>query len=279
MIKTKLIRFAGSADRFVYEDKNFRPTWEPKKNYRLKAEHRHQLCVHLAAHAVVSSMGGAGIYMLAVAPAGVRSWTIGDRKSRSLGKLWGVCSTSDYICDHLAWDDDHQIYIADRDGWESWYKKLDNAEMQSYKDRGSQGPDPTTLGTYLAGFQHVVRSQACGYLAGHIADGITAGMEATEALRLYDRRDSQYVGASDIAIAQGLADLLPDGEYEHVVRLTEAVLRRPEVWAVVQRLASELERLGLIEGGPGEDDALALLPPTEQDWPPALDRAGPPQQA
>jgi hypothetical protein len=269
-----LVRFPGSVDWFKYEGEKLRPTWERRRNYRMTAEHRRQLCVHLAAHAAVSGMGGACVYMLAVAPVGVRSWTIGDRKSRSLGKIWGVCSTSDFFCSHLAWDHERQIYIADRDGWESWITGIHDCSVRFHKDNGSKGRDPGTLEEYLADFQHVVRAQACGYLAGHIADGITAGMGADEALRLYDRRDTQHVGASDIAIAQGLTDLLPLGEYEyeHAARLTEAVLRRPEVWSAVQKVASALEQLGVIEDGPCEDDALALLPPREQDWPPAPDR-------
>jgi hypothetical protein len=103
-------------------------------------------------------------------------------------------------------------------------------------------------------------------------------MEATEALRLYDRRDTQTVGMSDIVSAELLTDLLPPGEYEHAVRLTEEALRRPEVWAAVQQVASELEQLGLIEGDPCEGDALDLFPAGGQGWPPAPDRADRPQQ-
>lgn len=278
-------RFLGSTDNFVYSDDQFRPTWKPRRGYRLTAEHRHQLCVHLAAHAAVNSMGGAWVYMLAVAPVGVRSWTTTERKCNSLGKIWGLCSVSDYYCTYIEWIPDHQRYVANREGWEweirSDYERLLQRHLNP--EPGIKIWDPFANGApsaeeFVATHRRVVRAQACGYLAGHIADGITAGMGATEALRLYDRRDTQSVEMSDIAVAQGLADLLPPGEYEHAVHLTDEALRRPEVWAAVQQVASELEQLGLIEGAPCEGNAQELLPAREKGWPPAPDLADAPQQ-
>lgn len=274
-----LYRFGGSADSFVYSSDRLRPTWSPRRGYRLTAEHRHQLCVHLAAHAAVSNMGSAWVYMLAVAPVGVRSWTIGDRKIPSLGKVWGVCSTSDFYCSHLVWDESSQTYMADRDAWEAEIESTHESLMQMHMREDSMTSRFPTLDEFLAEDRRVIRAQACGYLAGHIADGITAGMGADEALRLYDRRDTQSVGASDIAVAQGLAALLPTGEYENAVRLTEAALRRPEVWAAVQQVASALEQLGLIEGDACEGDAHDHLPGREKHWPPAPRPADLPKQA
>lgn len=276
-----LYRFLGSTDNFVYSDERLRPTWERDADYRLTAEHRRQLCIHLAAHAAVSSMGGAGVYMLAVAPVGVRTWTISDRKSPRLGKIWGVCSTSDFYCHFIKWDVGRQIYVADREGWENfskslyedWHEHQRLTQMPLNPGSGKQGhapfpQDAPTVDVLLADDRRVVRAQACGYLAGHIADGISAGMHANEALRLYDRRDTQYVGPSDIAVAQGLTDLLPPGEYENAVQVTEQALRRPDVWEVVQRVAADLERFGLIEGDECEAPVHEFLPKTEHDWPP-----------
>lgn len=278
-------RFLGSTDNFDYSDDRLCPTWRPRRGYRLTAEHRRQLCVHLAAHAAVNSMGGARVCMLAVAPAGVRSWTTSERKTRSLGKIWGLCSVSDYYCSHIEWIPDRQRYVANREGWEWEIRRQYESLLRDHSnsESGITVWDPFANGApsaeeFMASHRRVVRAQVCGYLAGHIADGITAGMEATEALRLYDRRDTENVGPSDIAIAQGLADLLPPGEYEHAVRLTEEVLRRPEVWAAVQQVASELEQLGLIEGDPCEGDALGLLPSPEKGWPAAPGQADLPQQ-
>lgn len=286
LVPLSTYRFPGSVDNFVYTDDRLRPTWSPRRGYRLTAEHRHQFCVHLAAHAAVNSKGGAWVYMLAVAPVGVRSWTIGDRKVQSLGEIWGLCSVSDYYCNHIEWATDSERYVANREHWE-WEIRH---EYENYLHRhlnpepGIKVWDPFANGApsaeeFMAARRRVVRAQVCGYLAGHIADGITAGMEAVEALRLYDRRDTENVGPSDIAIAQGLADLLPPGEYEHAVRLTEEALRRPEVWAAVQQAASELEQLGLIEGDPCEGHAQDHLPEREKGWPPAPSRVDLPQQA
>lgn len=271
-----LYRFLGSVDRFAYSDDRFRPTWKPRRNYRLTAEHRHQLCIHLAAHAVISSMGNALVYMVAVAPEGARSWTISERKTNSLGKLWGICSTSDFYCSHVKWDAERQIYVADREGWEGYLSQLTESLKQTQlnsktgKQRGDLFPEDASVEEIVfAENRRLVRAQACGYLAGHIADGICADMPAEESLRLYDRRDTEYVEASDIAIAQGLTGLLPPGEYEHVVQLTEETLRRPAVWQAVQGIATELERLGLLEGDECEGNAFALLPAGERDWPQA----------
>lgn len=272
-------RFLGSTDNFVYTDERLRPTWSPQRGYRLTADHRRQLCVHLSAHAAIHSMGGGNIYMLAVAPEGVQSWTTSERKTRSLGKLWGLCSVSDYYCYHIEWLPSQQRYAASRAGWEREVGQQHEQFLHSHlnPDPGIHVGDPVltdvpSLEQRMAARRRVVRAHACGYLAGHIADGITAGIGATEALRLYDRRDTQSVEMSDIAVAQGLTDLLPPGEYEHAVRITEAALHRPDVWAAVQKVASELEQLGLLEDDPCEGDALSLLPPSEQDWPPAPDR-------
>lgn len=74
-------RFLGSTDNFAYTDDRLRPTWRSKSGYQLAAEHRCQLCAHLAAHAAVCSMGGVLVHMVAVAPTGARSWTISERKN------------------------------------------------------------------------------------------------------------------------------------------------------------------------------------------------------
>jgi hypothetical protein len=277
-------RFLGSTDNFVYTDDRLRPTWRSQRDYHLAAEHRRQLCVHLAAHAAVFSLGEARVYMLAVAPAGVHSWTTSERKSQSLGKIWGLCSVSDYYCRHIEWAPDSQRYIANREFWELKIRREHESLLHWHlnPEPGVRVWDPfengvLSLEKFMDAHRRIVRAQVCGYLAGHIADGITAGMGADESLRLYDRRDTQRVEMSDIAIAQGLADLLPPGEYEHAVCLTEDALRRPEVWAAVKQVASQLEQLGVIENGPCEDDALALLPSPGRGWPPAPDRVDPRQ--
>jgi hypothetical protein len=265
-------RFFGSVDTFVYADDRLRPTWEPPQDYRFTAEHRHQLCVHLAAHAAISSLGGMGVFMLAVASGGVRSWAINERKNDALDKKFGQCSTSDFYCKHIEWDEARQIYVADRAGWEEDLE-------QAYEDlwircsgtnAADMSPDgPPTLDEVIAERRREVRAYVCAYLAGPIADGITAGLSANEAIQLYDRRDTQKVGKSDIAVARGLADLLSPDEYENAVRLTEEALHRPDVWGPVIDVAGQLEKLGLIENDECEIELDDWLPDPEEDWPPA----------
>ncbi len=265
-------RFLGTVDNFTYADDKFRPTWKSRRGYRLTAEHRHQLCVHLAAHAVISHMGGSFVYMLAVAPAGVRSWTISERKVLKIGRMWGICSTSDfYCCKHLQWEEYQQRYVADPAGWEASTKYEYDARERFHHEQKSTDTLPS-FDRVLAARRHEIRAHVCGYLAGHIADGITAGLTAGEALLLYDRRDTQYVGGvSDIVIAEGLAGLLQPGEYENAVRVTEEVLRRPKVWKSVNRLARALKKFGLLEGSKCEVDMYDLMPKALPNWPPAPD--------
>ena len=273
-------RFFGTVDDFTYADDKFRPTWKSRRGYTLTAEHRHQLCIHLAAHAVISHLGGAGVYMLAVAPAGVRSWAIAERKTREIGPIWGICSTSDLYYRHMQWDEDRQMYAVDRVGWESELEyaydcltRPNHGNLLAAEIVNQQlASGALAMDKYMAGTRAVVRAQTCGYLAGHIADGITAGMAADEALWLYDRRDTQYVGgASDIVIAEGLAGLLPSGEYENAVRVTEEALRRPAIWKSVSQVAEALEVFGLLEGDECEVDMDDLMPKALPDWPPAPD--------
>ncbi|MFZ4540122.1 hypothetical protein [Propionivibrio sp.] len=62
--------------------------------------------------------------------------------------------------------------------------------------------------------------------------------------------------------AAGLALLLPwRGEYGDLTWVTEQLLRRPDVWAMVIRLACELERLGDMEDFDG------FLPDAVDGWP------------
>jgi hypothetical protein len=271
-------RFFGSTDTFIYCDERFRPSWEPSQDYRLTAEHRHQLCVHLAAHAAISSLGGAFVYMLAVPGVGVHSWTIDERKSDVTEQIWARCSTSDFYCNYIEWDSDGQIYTANRAQWE---KNLE----QDYESRtsprdpqqtvvGTFSKDDVSIDTFISEQRRQVRTHVCGYLAGHIADGITAGMSAAEALKLYDRRDTQRVGKSDIVVARGLAALLPPGEYENAIRVTEEALRRSEIWHAVIRVAEQLEQLGLIESDECEIDLDEWLPLDVEDWPPAPGTSG-----
>jgi hypothetical protein len=266
-------RFFGSVESFVYSNPRLRPSWEPEADYRLTEEHRHQLCLHLAAHAAISSLGCSRVFMLAVPRAGVRSWTIGERKNANLGQHWGICSVSDFYCSRLQWDRTNQRFLADRDGWEQdiarEYEYLTAPRDRKENIDNVYPNGAPTLDRVRAERRRMVRSHVCGYLAGHIVDGITAGMTAEDALNLYDRRDSQYVGASDIVVAQGLAGLLPTGEYENAVRITEDALRRTEVFDAVTQAANGLEEFGLVENDECEVNIESLLPASDYDWPPA----------
>jgi hypothetical protein len=102
-----------------------------------------------------------------------------------------------------------------------------------------------------------VRAEICVLLAGPAASQIFEGNDVS----LWE---GDFTPAEDITKALGLAQLLHwRNEYDYLADLTERMLRRPEVWAMVLRLADELERHGDIEEFAG------FLPEPIPNWPPS----------
>lgn len=203
--------------------------------YQLTSEARKLVCIHEAAHAVVFALGGSSIYRLVVAPVGAADWVVEGRKGGLLTDLWGACSTSDApLCWLLHWNDQEACYEADKAGMADLVRAVPG---------------------FAQPLRRSIRAHICGVLAGPIAEAIIDG-EGTDHLW------ESFTAGEDVAIALGYARFLPwRREYDYLMDETEKVLRRPDVWGAVIRLADVLEKQGDMEDFPG------LLPTEAQCWP------------
>ncbi|SAL76525.1 hypothetical protein AWB68_05004 [Caballeronia choica] len=217
---------------------------------------RRATCVHEAAHAVFYALGGVSVYRMAVAPEGCTDWSIESWK----GDLCGWCEASEFFgLDYLSWCPDE-------------YGGAYRPSLNAWRSLQSQIP---LSGRHES--NRITRAHICALLAGPIAGGILDNAvdgDEFEAVDYDDFEAVDYIGGyvlagglrrgNDIAIAEGLATLLYSrNEYDHLATLTLATLRRPDVWAMVLRLAGKLERLGDIVEFPG------LLPEAVPHWPPS----------
>lgn len=218
----------------------------------LTKEKRRAVCVHEAGHAVIFALGGALIYRLAVAPEGDSgTWTIEGRKQGTMTDLWGVCMPSDFfeMQLHMRWNDDECTWEVDRKGF--------NAHMrQTQAGLAKAGSQYARI--YIAETRRIVRAHVCGSVAGPAAEQIFAGEEVW-----LDEADDYANPGEDIVIAQARSWLLPyRNEYRHACQMTEAALRRPDIWERVMRLADELERVGDMT-----DEIDDFLPDPLPGWP------------
>lgn len=219
----------------------------------LTVERRREVCIHEAAHAVVYALGGSFVDRVAVAPAGVTEWITVGRKGAVLTDLWGVCSASDPPCLYcIQWCEEDGDYIADRGRFTNMIRTSERALVEQKAPRGSR---------YGVELRRQLRAHICASMAGPAADAIHAGEDVELAL---DWWGVELDPGEDLTRAMGMTRLLPfRHEYDHAVRVTEEVLRRPEVWDHVLRLADELERVGDLE------DVHSFLPDRLPAWPPS----------
>jgi hypothetical protein len=213
--------------------------------YALTAERRRAVCVHEAAHAILHALGGAWVYRVAVAPEGATEWQTTGRKGEALSDLWGLCSPADCPGQwFVRWDPDECQVSADRKRFGDLLAMMEANRRGSKREQWRQ-----------------IRAHVCAVLAGPAAEQMHEG-EADPYL------DEGEGGAfDDITKAQVYAWLLPwRAEIDHLAAVTVQALRQPEVWALVLRLADELQRVGDLE-----DEALLPFLPAQAavDWPPS----------
>lgn len=209
----------------------------------LTKEMRREVCVHEAGHAVVFALGGASVYRLAVAPEGNKGdWRIESRKGGTLLDLWGVCQPSDLsaMALFMRWDESQGVWHSDRRAFNCLVRQMPAAVAARSRRR--------------------VRAHICGCVAGPVASQIFAG----EDLDL-DWPDDDRDPGEDVVIAQACSGLLPyRNEYSHACQVTVEVLRRPDIWGRVMRLADQLEYVGEMI-----DDLGGYLPEPLPRWPPS----------
>ncbi len=223
----------------------------------LTAERRREVCIHEAAHAVVYALGGAFVDRVAVAPEHATEWTTLGRKGAVLTHLWGVCSASDppcLLC--LEWSVNDGDYTADRKTFTAMIRTIEHDLAELKISRASQ---------FGVEQRRQLRAHVCAIMAGPVADAIHSGKDVEDELDWWDILPNR---GDDLTTARAMTLLLPfRREYEHAVRVTEDVLRRPEVWDRVLRLAAELERVGDL------DDVQPFLPDRLPEWPPSPRRS------
>lgn len=225
---------------------------------RLTSERRREVCIHEAAHAVIHALGGACVYLLAVAPEDATSWEVHDRKGGLNTGLWGICSASDWFSWHVRWSEEQGEYVTDRRGYASYLRQM---EQQLNEMRQAKGRPKARI---AAEQRRIARAHICASMAGPLADAILAGEDVEDALDWWSVDWSEQ--HDDLAMADAIARVLPyRNEYHHAVQVTEEALRRPEIWAAVIRLADQLERAGRLE-----NEAIdPFLPPADRSWPPS----------
>ena len=211
--------------------------------YKLTKDLRRAVCVHEAGHAIVYAIGGTFVERVAVAPEGAETWSVESRKGSVSTDLWGVCQAdSDFVLwQFVQWDDESLCYRCDKSGFSNWLR-ISNKRFGKW-------------------FRQGIRSNICGMMAGPAAESIWRG----EDVELYNGRDS-LDKHDDLNKAESVSEILHwRDEFDHAAALTEHTLRRPEIWAMVLRLAGELERVGDI----GKDELADFLPAGILGWPPS----------
>jgi hypothetical protein len=217
----------------------------------LTQEHRRAICYRDAARAVIHALGGAQVYRLAVAPTGSTSWRYQPRKGREVVDVLGVCEASDApsVTVHIQWDDSAKRFVGDREGFERLAE-----QARSIVVKGQPPMSPTEN---LEAWRRLVRALACSRLAGSVAASIyPQGALAAE----LDPTEFKH----DLAVADGLSQLLPPGELENLRRTTDETLRTQSAMALVTALAEELERVGDMA-----DQLAGYLPEPLKGWPAA----------
>jgi hypothetical protein len=218
----------------------------------LTKEMRRAVCVHEAGHAVIHALGGSIVHRVAVAPEGDDgTWAIEGRKGGTLTDLWGVCQASDFFeMDRaMTWNEDEMTWECDRKRFDAQLRQVESHLAEHGRRHARR---------YIPESRRIVRAYICAGIAGPAAEQIFNGEEVW-----LDEADDYSNATEDIVIAQARSWLLPyRNEYSHAVEVTEAALRRPDIWERVIRLADELERLGDMD-----DELDGFLPDALPGWP------------
>ncbi|MBG1251939.1 hypothetical protein F4W02_33590 [Burkholderia pseudomallei] len=218
--------------------------------------------------AVIHALAGAHVYRVAVAPMHSPDWTYHPRKGAALEGFDGYCEASDVpqINRSVAWSDKDGRFVGDREEFEAIIE-----QSRSAYELANPGSIPSAE-QFLEPWRELVRAHIAARWAGPMAQLIHVCGELDEQSA---RDDSEF--EHDISVADGMLQLLPEGELPHILRRTESTLREPAVWARVGALADVLDRLGEVGRELGQ-----YLPEPRADWmqglAPQVDAAGLPTQ-
>ena len=206
-------------------------------------ERRRDACIHESAHAITHALGGIPVEQLSVLPVGLM---LLDDKSDQCG----YCKVDPHpAAFFIAWQNDKSIFNINKAGLVSFIKQC---ERQAPRYNGC------LLSTEV---WRQLRVHVCSLLAGETAQAIYRS-----SLPIFTRR---CIGMpTDLDYATAYCALLPfRNEFDHLVSETERVLRLPEVWESVVKLANILEQVGTLGEGGKE---IPYLPEPLKSWPKSL---------
>ncbi len=210
--------------------------------FELTSDRRYEVCIHEAAHAVIYAYGGTFVYSVEVAPLGISDLSLTGRKGHMYKETMGLCSTSDAPFSYcLLWNIDDCTFVADKKTFRSVMKSC-----VGWRKRNE--------------IKRRIRAHVCGCLAGPVADAKYRGKTSDE---IYLESESVFSGTpDDVSIAEALSWFLPSWkEFDLLTKETDRLLRMPEIWERVLKLADVLNHAGKIE----ED--IPFLPEPCELWP------------
>jgi hypothetical protein len=213
-------------------------------DFALTAERRREICIHEAAHAVIHALGGISVYSIEVAPVGVTEWTTIGTYGNEINDSWGICMPDfNPAFSHLSCNEEDDCL---------------EANLDSLKRHVQMLIDEPNGRKLVENYRRKIRAHVCATLAGPIADEIVKGVIEGEIWLV------SYAINDDVASAEVTCRLLPFcREFQYHAIETELLLRTPEVWDRVIKLADALEQAGRID----YDDMSLYLPKTIKDWP------------
>lgn len=229
---------------------------------KLTEEHRFEICLHEAAHAVIYSLSaGNNVYYLEVPPEGASIDWEPDQDGFGADNI-GICrvnSGMEQLLTCMKWDEENLVYDTDT---EPFTRSLDMFLT-------CKGKSTFDEKKWKREYKRRLRGYIAGTLAGYIAEAIFDDRE--EDINQWDLLEigegNQF---DDTTIGEALSKFLPGKNiFEYLVDETKRTLKQPDIWDKVLKLAKALEERWIIE----EDELKGYLPEPLSDWPKSPRRA------
>jgi hypothetical protein len=218
----------------------------------LSQEQRRITCIHEAAHAVIQALGGLWVSRVTVAPLGATpDWTMESVKGHIQYGLLGLCEGSGLdIIGISEWNDDECRVEVNYDSFKAYIQSFDNSSPKREAARWRK--------EYFRHMRAHVCIQLAGKVAEQILDGIPSGEIWVDPSKWSDTPHDEHWAAA-------ICRLLPyRNEFDYLTTETERMLRTPEVWERVTKLADELEQHGVVGN---DEDEIPFLPERLEGWP------------
>ena len=207
---------------------------------QLTANRSDKACLQQAANAVIRAIGGCAA--LALVPLEFSAAPTIESIERSLTNIAEAffCNGESPDWDFLRWDEGLGVFSADRKAFDAFIGQVGRRNRQPIRRQ--------------------IRVIVCVALSGPIAKAIQDGEPEGSFIRSsYDKM------AHDMSLAEACCRLLPfRHEIFHLADKTEHLLRNPDIWQAVIRLADLLETKEPLE----TERLIGFLPSARPHWPP-----------